>query len=133
MIDEKHAFLRCVDPDEKKAREEKIQLEKLKKKNNLVASIDMSNLSRTRSNENISNFRDSITTRPSLKAIKEFSYFDWSKVKQFKRSSEDIHEDKNLFRSLDDSTSIYSHLNVQSYHKEKKIKDLPQVITIRFI
>ena len=128
--------MRCVDLEEKQARERKIQHDKeLKKRSNLLFSSYPIN---SKSNENISNQKDPIfsnTTKQSpLKAIKEFSYFDWSKVKLFNRTINDD-EDKDIYdnrnKSLEDS---FTYQNIQSFQNDnKKIKDLPQVITIRFI
>lgn len=128
--------MRCVDLEEKQALERKIQHDKeLKKRSNLLFSSYPIN---SKSNENISNQKDPIfsnTTKQSpLKAIKEFSYFDWSKVKLFNRTINDD-EDKDIYdnrnKSLEDS---FTYQNIQSFQNDnKKIKDLPQVITIRFI
>ena len=107
----------------------------MKKRSNLLFSSYPIN---SKSNENISNQKDPIfsnTTKKSpLKAIKEFSYFDWSKVKLFNRTINDD-EDKDIYdnrnKSLEDS---FTYQNIQSFQNDnKKIKDLPQVITIRFI
>jgi hypothetical protein len=133
--------LRCVDVDEKLAREEKIRNEKeAKKRNNLLYPVHLTN---AKSNENISNQNDIVLnssntiTKSPLKAIKEFSYFDWSKVKLFNKTiSDENDENKDIFnrnvsKSLDDS---YNYQNIQRFQSDnKKIKDLPQVITIRFI
>ena len=133
--------MRCVDVDEKLAREQKIRNEKeAKKRNNLLYPA---HLTHAKSNENISNQNDIVLNssntviKSPLKAIKEFSYFDWSKVKLFNKTiSDENDENKDIFnrnvsKSLDDS---YNYQNIQRFQSDnKKIKDLPQVITIRFI
>lgn len=161
-INEKHAFLRCVDLDEKKSREEKYELDKLKTKQRrrlllrTLTSTDFSesNTRRSKSNEDYS-LRDTnemhsneiemskVIRKPLLKSIKEFSYFDWSKVKLFNKDDVDFFNENNLTKSLDtnnklQTTNSYKHqhgLNIQNFNESNntKIKDLPQVITIRFI
>ena len=89
--------MRCVDVDEKLAREQKIRNEKeAKKRNNLLYPAHLTHA----------------------------------------KSNEENDENKNIFnrnvsKSLDDS---YNYQNIQRFQSDnKKIKDLPQVITIRFI
>lgn len=59
------------------------------------------------------------------RSIKEFSYFDWSKVK--------LHENNYLVNQNSDFPSILTKTDeLQQQIKTRSLKELPQVITIRY-
>ena len=152
-VSEKHAFLRCVDLDEKNERDELYRQDKLKnmKRQNRALTTRTSNnddyysrLQRSKSSENSPSSLDDefsssrVSKPPILKSIKEFSYFDWSKVKLFDTSEDFFFSEQNRLQdgqttTTTTTTSNKHGLQIQNFQNENKIKELPQVITIRFI
>lgn len=116
LINSKHAFLRCISLD--------TQSNQSPFGPPIAINSNRSSLYDTNQNLNQSSTFSSFRQQfPPLKAIKEFSYFDWSKVKLLTKSS-----DADLTRATDNNIDNNFNSNIQN-----KIKDLPQVITIRFI
>ena len=92
-------------------------------------------------NEAGDNRNASLRNASSSRSLKEFSYFDWSKVKLYKEEYR-VHEanPNNIFQANDLSLmravragSTQRALNLSSYDVlQQQSNELPQVVTIRF-
>lgn len=113
----KHAFLRSINLDEIDTKT------KPKIKNSQSKKIFQNE------NAKSSNFDFNDQYAPNrafFNSIKEFSYFDWSKVKLYR--NDNINEGLN--KSVSSSKS--KTFGEDEFLNDNIIKDLPQVITIRF-
>lgn len=114
----------------------------------LQSTMLMSSLNNTRNNTSNNNNNPKVKTFDmdnflrASQSIKEFSFFDWSKVKlkngeEGKLEEEIVKNEKNnnevnkkITNSNNSNTNTNSNFTTST--KLKKLKELPQVITIRF-